>query len=706
MAGPTGPRVRKGLLVGRAGWRGRTMLRPLAVALLIVLSAQSESAAALMDVMPFAGTGTAGYSGDGGAAVLAQLRSPIGVAARPSGQVLIADSGNHRVRAVHDDVISTVAGSGVAGYAGDGGPASAALLDEPVAVAVRPSGSVLIADAGNHTIRKVEKGVISTIAGRGVRGYAGDGGPAASALLDEPRGVAVTPSGEVYVADAGNHVIRKIDRVGTMSTVAGSSIPGYSGDGGEATGARLRSPVGVAVTPSGEVYIADAGNHVLRVVDASGVITTVAGTSVGADGDDRGAAETTPLKDPTGVALSGIGILVAENGNHRLRLLVDATPPAAPVLSGTVPSQLANNNNAPRIVGHAPAGSTVSLHRDAECSSPAVVSGPAEAFSSPGLPVDVPDDTVTSYYGMTSDTFGRRSTCSGPLDYVEDSTPPAAPRIVLADVDPDEQAPAWTFAGEVGTATMCQLSRGDTVLWGYTNCPSGETYDLAGQSAGRYTFSVRATDSAGNTGPAATFTHTIVGPSPKTEGRPTPTPTADEPASPDSPATAIDLAPAPPKVGAQPTPPPETGPARAATSGPAQAAKLAPTHAEIAVPAVQRDPDSQSGAGTQVAPPPAVRSARPSALRPTAADGLARLLPESIRRVVSDALTVSAAVVRNPGVPVVLLVVVGLFLAVQHRIDRSDPKLALAPVRAAELGFSPLLPVRRHPYPPVPGASR
>ncbi len=232
-------------------------------------------------ISTIAGNGTAGYSGDGGPAASAELNSPSGVAVDFSGNIYIADYKNNRIRRVDaSGVISTVAGKGTAGYSGDGGPASSAELSTPSGVAVDTSGNIYIADSSNNCIRKVDaSGVISTVAGKGTGGYSGDGGPASSAELSSPFGVAVDASGNIYIADDKNNRIRKVDASGVISTVAGNGTGGYSGDGGPATSAELNSPSGLAVDSSGNIYIADTTNYRVREVYA--IINGACGSSNG-----------------------------------------------------------------------------------------------------------------------------------------------------------------------------------------------------------------------------------------------------------------------------------------------------------------------------------------------------------------------------------------------------------------------------------------
>ena len=223
----------------------------------------------------------AGYVplGDGGAATAAALMNPGGVAVDAAGTLYIADTDNNRIRKVTTaGVITTVAGNGLAGAGGDGGQAVFASLHSPHGVAVDAAGNLYIADTDNNRIRKVTPaGIITTVAGTGISGHSGDGGPATAARLNYPVGVAVDAAGNLYIADTGNSRIRKVTPAGVITTLAGTGIGGYSGDGGPATAAQLKYPFGVAVDAAGNLYIADSGNNSIRKVTPAGIITTVAG---------------------------------------------------------------------------------------------------------------------------------------------------------------------------------------------------------------------------------------------------------------------------------------------------------------------------------------------------------------------------------------------------------------------------------------------
>ncbi|MEK5468799.1 S-layer homology domain-containing protein [Paenibacillus sp. FSL R7-0210] len=281
------------------------------------------------NINTLAGTGTGGYLGDGGAATSARLKNPYGVAVDSSGNVYIADTFNHRIRKLdRTGTISTLAGTGTGGYSGDGGAATSARLNYPYEVAVDSSGNVYIADTFNHRIRKVDTtGNISTLSGTGTEGYSGDGGAATSAQLNKPYGVAVDSSGNVYIADTINHRIRKVDKTGNISTLSGTGTEGYSGDGGAATSAQLNKPYGVAVDSSGNVYIADTINHRIRKVYTTGNISTLAGTGIGGYSGDGGVATSASLNYPYRVVVDSSGnVYIADYGNSMIRKLAAPAP--------------------------------------------------------------------------------------------------------------------------------------------------------------------------------------------------------------------------------------------------------------------------------------------------------------------------------------------------------------------------------------------
>ena len=283
-----------------------------------------------------AGTGTAGFSGDGGPATAAQLAGPYGVAVDAAGNLFIADTNNHRIRKVDGvtGVITTLAGTGAAGFSGDGGSATSAELNSPYGVVVDSTGNLFIADADNDRIRKVDvlTGVITTVAGSGTSGGGGDGGPATAEQLTAPYAVAADVAGNLFIADAEEHRVRKVDgSTGIISTVAGNGLAGFSGDGGLATNAQLSAPHGVAVDAAGNLFIADRGTARIRKVDgATGVITTLAGNGTAGFSGDGGPAAGAQLNFPHGVAVDVAGnLFIADTGNQRIRR-VDSVTASSP----------------------------------------------------------------------------------------------------------------------------------------------------------------------------------------------------------------------------------------------------------------------------------------------------------------------------------------------------------------------------------------
>ncbi len=263
-------------------------------------------------ISTFAGTGTSGFSGDGGAATAAKLSSPAGVAVDTAGNVYIADSSNNRIRKVNasNGIITTVAGNGSTGYSGDGGQATAASLFYPRGLAFDGNGNLLIADASHHAVRRVSAatGVITAVAGTGSSGYYGDGGPATAARLYYPYGVAVDPQGNILIADHSNLRVRRVDAgTGYITTVAGTGNYYSNGDGGPATAAAIYYPNDVVVDQAGNVYISDSSGHSVRKVDAlTGIISSAVGTGEYEYSGDGGPAAYASLREPGGLAYDPI----------------------------------------------------------------------------------------------------------------------------------------------------------------------------------------------------------------------------------------------------------------------------------------------------------------------------------------------------------------------------------------------------------------
>ena len=284
-----------------------------------------------------AGTGTAGYSGDGAAATSAQLDNIGALDIDSSGNLYITAGSRIRRITSSTGTISTIAGTGTPGYSGDGGAATSAQLDSPVALTVDSSGNVFLADEAfsNNRVRKItgSTGVISTVAGTGSTGYSGDGGSALSADINAPYGLTTDSSGNLYIADTGNHRLRMVAvSTGVISTIAGTGSAGYSGDGSAATSAKLNGPAGIAMDTSGNFYISDANNHRIRKITASnGVISTIAGTGGtgwgnGGYSGDAGPATSAQLNNPQAVALDSAGnVYISDSFNHRIRKITVST---------------------------------------------------------------------------------------------------------------------------------------------------------------------------------------------------------------------------------------------------------------------------------------------------------------------------------------------------------------------------------------------
>ena len=274
-----------------------------------------------------AGNGTSGSTGDGGQATAAELRYPDGLALDSSGDLLITDFNSNRIRKVNGTgVISTLAGNGTSGYSGDGGPATAARMMDPEGLAVDSSGNVYFADCDNNAIRRVNTaGVISTVAGGS---FDNDGQPASAAYFNQPQSVVVDAAGDVFIADCYGQRMREINHVtGIVSTVAGTGILGYSGDGGQATAAQLSFPHAITLDGAGNLYIADSSNDRIRKVNLStGVITTVAGDGSGSFSGDGGAATAAGIDYPEALTVDAAGdIFIADTDDFRIREVNAAT---------------------------------------------------------------------------------------------------------------------------------------------------------------------------------------------------------------------------------------------------------------------------------------------------------------------------------------------------------------------------------------------
>ncbi len=280
------------------------------------------------------------YRGDGVLATKASIFLPTGVIVDAAGNLYISDSNNNRVRRVdaQSGLISTVAGNGTSGYSGDGGPATAAMISAPAGLAMDGAGNLYFTDTGNQVVRRVDAvtGIITTVAGvPGVQGYAGDGAAATRANLTFPEAVVFDASGNMYISDSGNNVVRVVNASGIISTFAGTGAPGYNGDGILATTAKLNNPWGLVAGTDGSLYIADMSNNIVRRVTPAGTIQTVAGNQTVGFSGDGGPATAAQLKAPAAMAIDPAGNLyIADSGNNRVRK-VSASTGFISTISGT-----------------------------------------------------------------------------------------------------------------------------------------------------------------------------------------------------------------------------------------------------------------------------------------------------------------------------------------------------------------------------------
>ena len=286
-------------------------------------------------ISTIAGNGIPGYSGDGGLATDAQLYVPYGIVFDSNNNLYISEIGNNVIRKIDTNgIISTIAGNGIQGYSGDGGLATDAQLYGPFGITFDKNYNLYIGERYNNVIRKIDtNGIITTIAGNGNQGYSGDGGLATDALLYGCRSVTFNDNGDLYIADGNNHVIRKIDTNGIISTIVGNGIQGYSGDGELAINAQINYPRIVIFDNYDNFYFSESSSHVIRKVDNTGVITTVAGNGTSGYSGDGGIATNAELKAPFGMILdskdAGGNLIFCDNNNNVIRkidnLIIDNT---------------------------------------------------------------------------------------------------------------------------------------------------------------------------------------------------------------------------------------------------------------------------------------------------------------------------------------------------------------------------------------------
>ena len=271
-----------------------------------------------------AGTGHRGAVQTGTNALQSDLGMPEGLCVDNANRVYFADSVNHVVvRIENDGQLTRIAGTGIPGFNGDRGPAIEASLRQPYDVRLDSQGTVYIADYGNNRVRKVTRdGIIQTVAGTGEQGYSGDGGPATAARLNGPYGIFVDGEDSLLIADSFNHVIRRVNNDGTITTIFGSGRQGYSGDGGLASAASFDTPQSLYVDANGRTYIGDEHNHAIRIVTPDGLISTLIGTGVAGYSEDGSLASDAQLNDPEYMFVRGDGsVVISEGDNGRILVI-------------------------------------------------------------------------------------------------------------------------------------------------------------------------------------------------------------------------------------------------------------------------------------------------------------------------------------------------------------------------------------------------
>jgi trimeric autotransporter adhesin len=272
-----------------------------------------------------AGNGVVGSSGDGGPATAAEFNLPYGICVDRAGDIIMSDWNNHRVReiAVGTGLITTIGGTGGIGFSGDGGAATAAQIHSPYDLALDTAGNIYINDEVDYRIRKItlSSGIINTIIGTGIAGFSGDGGQATNAEITGVKfGLAVDDTGNIYFSDVTNNRIRKVNTNGIINTIIGNGVSGYSGDGGQASSAEISAPGGLKLDASGNIYFCDANNVIRKVSSGTNIITTIAGNSVSGYSGDGGQATSAEFNQPTSLCLDNSGnIFIIDANNNVVR---------------------------------------------------------------------------------------------------------------------------------------------------------------------------------------------------------------------------------------------------------------------------------------------------------------------------------------------------------------------------------------------------
>lgn len=411
-------------------------------------------------IATIAGTGVAGFGGDNGPAVSAQLSSPYGLAVDNAGNLYIADSGNSRVRRISNGVITTVAGNGTFGSEGDGGPAASAQLSGPFAVALDAAGSLYVADGFANCIRKISNGIIATVAGSGSPVFGGDSGPAVNAGLGNPYGVGVDAAGNIYISDSLNYRIRKVSG-GIITTVAGNGIQGFSGDNGLATSAQLTKPNGLAVDPAGNVYVADWGANRIRLLTPSGTacsysISATALTFGGSGGNLSIGVQTDPSCTWSLAALPA-WLTVSGNASGTGPATVTLVAPANPGAARTATISLA--------------GVPISITQQGSGACTYTISPGGQAWSASGGSgaISINSDAVCSWTAASTPNWVTvagtpTGTGSGTLNYLVAPNPGGARSgvITIAGLFFNIEQLSASTSGLSNAGAMAQIASGET----------------------------------------------------------------------------------------------------------------------------------------------------------------------------------------------------------------------------------------------------
>jgi len=449
-----------------------------------------------------AGTGEQGYSGDNGPAIAAVLDSPAGIAVDTAGNVYIADTHNNRIRKVTSGTITTIAGTGAAGFSGDGGAATSATLNLPTAVAVDAAGNLYIADTNNHRIRKITGTAITTVAGDGEQLYLNDGVAPTQTGLDSPSGIAVDAAGNLYIGDTRNQRVRKVTlSSGLISTVAGNGTKSFAGDGGVATSAGLATPRGVAAAADGSIYFADSDNNRIRNVNVSGTISTAAGDGAQGFSGDTGPANLAMLDTPHAVATSSAGtVAISDTNNQRIRTILNANLNTVVGLGNAGTETLVLSGASPIVVGSGSLTGTL-LNGPATATGSVTFLDVTSAVSTVGTASLLNNAATISLAGVTAGTHLFAANYSG------DALNPATTSGVFIVVVTRAQVPN-NFSIAAVTSTQ-NVVPGGIANYQFTLTPqsgtfvSGVTLTVAGLPSGTTASFAPASIAAGASGAAS-----------------------------------------------------------------------------------------------------------------------------------------------------------------------------------------------------------